>query len=175
MLIQLPRLVIFGWRSFISYWLRMLFCLQLSLNIDSESNARARFHYWGCATAAINPGPRWQTPLVGLLLAGLLRVLFNVLATNITTTGSDPWDWQQYSYHSFWMRVLGPLMCCWIGCLLYVLVVESIRLSKLSDIIVSLDLLDYHPYKPGVRQGLTNTLMVVGSAVVEWGIDFFLL
>ncbi len=102
----------------------------------------------------------------GLVLAGIVGLLINVYATNVTTIGSDPWDWQQNTYDSFWMRILGVFMTWWIACLLYVLVVESLRLSKLSDSITSLDLLDLSPYKPLVRQGLGNALLVVGMASV---------
>lgn len=102
----------------------------------------------------------------GLVLAGVFGVLIDVYATNATTIGSDPWDWRQNNYDSFWMRVLGPFMSWWMGCLLYVLVVESLRLSKLSASITSLDLLDLLPYKPLIRQGLTNALLVVGMSSV---------
>jgi hypothetical protein len=102
----------------------------------------------------------------GLVLVGLFGILINVYATNTTTLGQDPWDWQQNSYDALWMRVLGPIFCYCMGCLLYVLVVESLRLSKLSDSITSLDLLDLLPYKPLIRQGLTNALLVVGMSSV---------
>lgn len=102
----------------------------------------------------------------GLLLAGLAVVSIDVLATEVTTIGSDPWAWRENNYDSFWMRVLGPLMCWWIGCLLYILVVGSLRLSKLSDSITSLDLLNLLPYKPLIRQGLTNVLLVVGMSSI---------
>jgi len=102
----------------------------------------------------------------GLLLAGLFGILIDVYATNTTTVGSDPWDWTQNNYDSFWMRVLGVFMSWWMSCFFYVMVVESYRLSKLSDSISTLDILDMSPYKPLVRQGLTNALLVVGMASV---------
>jgi hypothetical protein len=97
----------------------------------------------------------------GLLLAGLLGILVDIHATNTTTVGSNPWDWRQTNYDALWMRVLGPFFSWWMSCLLYVLVVESSRLSRLSDSIAALDLLDLQPYQPLVRQGLTNALLVV--------------
>ena len=102
----------------------------------------------------------------GMLLAGLCGLFVDILATNVTTIGSDPWDWRQNNYDSFWMRVLGPLMCWWVSSLLYVMIVESFRLSALSDKITSLDLLDLSPYKPLIRQGLTNALLVLGVSSI---------
>jgi len=102
----------------------------------------------------------------GLLLAGLLGIGIDIYATNTTTTGSDPWDWQQTNYDSRWMRILGPMFSWWIACLLYVLIIESARLSRLSGSIDNIDLMDLSPYQPLIRQGLTNALLVVGLASV---------
>ncbi len=108
----------------------------------------------------------------GLLLAGLLGIAVDIYATNVTTFGSDPWDWQETNYDARWMRILGPLFSWWISCLLYVLIVESARLSRLSDSIDSIDPLDLSPYQPLIRQGLTNALLVVGLASI---VSLFLL
>lgn len=102
----------------------------------------------------------------GLLLAGLSGIVFDIYATNVTTIGSDPWDWQKTGYDTRWMRVLGPMLCWWAGCLLYALIVESARLSRLSNSIDSIDPLDLSPYQPLIRQGLTNALLVVGLASI---------
>ena len=64
------------------------------------------------------------------------------------------------------------MFCGWMGCLFYVLVAESSRLSSLSSSIASIDLLDLQPYKPLIRQGLTNVLLVVGIASI---VSLFLL
>jgi hypothetical protein len=50
----------------------------------------------------------------------------------------------------------------WTGCLFYVIVVESARLSRLSEAIKPPDILDLVPYQPFIRQGLTNALLVIG-------------
>ena len=84
----------------------------------------------------------------------------------MTTVGSDPWDWSQTNYDARWMRVIGPLFTAWICCFLYVLIIESARLSRLSTSIVELDLLDLNLYQPLVRQGLTNALLLVGMTSV---------
>ena len=97
-----------------------------------------------------------------LVLAGLAGYLMVIHITNVTTLGSDPWSWQQTNFDARWMRVLGPFFAWWMGCILYVLVVESTRLSQLSDSIHALDLLDLEPYQPLIRQGLTNALLLMG-------------
>ena len=107
-----------------------------------------------------------------LLLAALVGVLVNLYATTVTTVGSDPWVWQEQNFDARWMRILGPMFCGWMGCLFYVLVTESSRLSSLSNSIDSIDLLDLQPYKPLIRQGLTNVLLVVGIASI---VSLFLL
>ncbi|MBQ75031.1 MAG: hypothetical protein CMQ20_08405 [Gammaproteobacteria bacterium] len=120
----------------------------------------------------INHEPQWQTIIDrvgthlwwGLACAGCLGILVDVYATVNTTQDSDPWVWQQTSFDARWMRVLGVLFCWWMGCFLYVLVVESMRLSQLAESIGSIDLLDLSPYQPLINQGLTNALLVVGAA-----------
>jgi len=102
----------------------------------------------------------------GILLAGFAAVIVDIYATNLTTTGSDPWDWSQNNYDSLWMRFLGVFFGWYIGCSLYVLIVESTRVSRLSSKIDSLDLLDLEPYKPLIRLGLTNALAVLGMASI---------
>ncbi len=101
-----------------------------------------------------------------LVLAGVVGILVQTYFTVATTTDSEPWNWSHLSYDVQWMRILGPIFSAWISCLLYVLVIESFRLSKLSENIESLDLLDLSPYRPFVRQGLTNALLVAGFASV---------
>ena len=101
-----------------------------------------------------------------LVLAGFFGVLIDVDATTATTVGSDPWIWQDQNLDAKWMRILGPLFSGWISCLFYVLAVESGRLSKLSNDIGAIDLLDLLPYRPLIRLGLTNVLLVVGLASI---------
>jgi len=101
-----------------------------------------------------------------LILAGMLGIAVQSYFTIVTTVGSDPWSWAQSNYDTRWMRILGPLFSAWISCLLYVLVVESLRLSRLSARIQTLDLLQLAPYRPLVRQGLCNALLVAGFATM---------
>ena len=117
---------------------------------------------WETMVARAGTHPRWVLPSVGV--AGFLVI--GVTATNITTQGIDPWAWQRWAYDNYWQRGTTVLMTWWIACLFYVTVVESSRLSRLSDAIVSLDLLDLVPYQPLIRQGLTNALLVIGLVSV---------
>jgi len=101
----------------------------------------------------------WVLPLVG----AATYLVFGVVGTNVTTPEPvNPWDWQGWSYDIYWHRATTVLHTWWIGCLCYVILVESARLSHLSDGIESIDLLDLLPYQPLIRQGLTNALLVIG-------------
>ena len=108
----------------------------------------------------------------GILCSALVGLVIYLYATEITTTDSDPWDWSQTNYDSRWMRIIGPLFSLWLACLMYVMIAESARLSRLSDKISSLDLLELESYEPLVRLGLTNALLMLG---VESIILLFLL
>jgi hypothetical protein len=109
---------------------------------------------------------------LGLVCAALVLILIYLYATEITTTDTSPWVWSTTNYDSRWMRIIGPWFAMWTGCFLYAMVVDSARLSRLTETIASLDLLDLRPYEPLVRLGLINALLVVGMAAV---LSFFLL
>jgi len=107
--------------------------------------------------------PRWVLLLVGA--AGYLIV--GVAATNVTTAGPiNPWDWQLWNYDIFWHRATTVSFVWWLACLSYVSIAESTRLSRLSENIESVDILDLGPYQPLIRQGLTNALLVIGVVSV---------
>jgi hypothetical protein len=106
---------------------------------------------------------RGLLPLLGV--ASFLIV--GVGTTNITTPApTNPWDLQLWSYDVYWHRVTTVFFLWWTACTCYVLVVESARLSRLSDEFDSLDLFDLAPYQPLVRQGLVNALLVIGGVSV---------
>ncbi|MFT7128308.1 MAG: hypothetical protein ACI89U_000414 [Gammaproteobacteria bacterium] len=84
----------------------------------------------------------------------------------ITTPAPNTWNWTHLSYAVRWMRISGPIFSALINCLLYVLGIESFCMSKLSENIQSLDLLDLTAYRRFVRQGLTNAFLVAGLASV---------
>ena len=120
--------------------------------------------------------PRWQLTIdragkhpwwILLLVGAASYLLIGVTATNITTPEPvNPWHWQDWNYDICWHRATTVFFVWWIGCFCYVIVAESVRLSRLSDDIESLDLLDLHPYQPLIRHGLTNALLVIGMVSV---------
>jgi len=107
--------------------------------------------------------PRWILILVG----ASSFLLIGVVVTNATTPEPvNPWDWRGWNYDVFWHRATTVLFVWWIGCFCYVIVVESARLSRLTDSAKPVDLLDMRPYQPLIRQGLTNALLVIGMVSV---------
>jgi hypothetical protein len=123
----------------------------------------------------VNPAPHIQTiidragahPWWALLLAGIAGNLGTGLITIQTTPDmANPWSWQMLNYDTRWHRGTSFAFSWWIGCSLYVIVAESARLSRLSSAIQSFDLMDLRAYQPLVRHGLTNALLVIGTASV---------
>ncbi|MDH5618529.1 MAG: hypothetical protein OEZ11_07800 [Gammaproteobacteria bacterium] len=120
--------------------------------------------------------PNWSTiisragkhPWWILLLVGAANYLvIGVAVTNATTPEPvNPWEWQTWNYDVFWHRITTVVFVWWMACFSYVTVVESARLSRVSADIPSLDILDMRPYKPLIRQGLTNALLVFGMVSV---------
>lgn len=132
---------------------------------SSAKTARAIAPFAGASTQEIihlAGKYRWWT----VMLSGTLGLFINAYVTEMTTVGSDPWVWQNISFDTKWMRVVGPFFSYWVGCALFVLVMESSRLSKISDSIDQLDPLFLEPYQPLVRQGLANALLVVGMGTI---------
>lgn len=122
------------------------------------------------------PDADWSSiaDLVGTHRRGLLPLLaivsylaIGVGVTNMTTPPpTDPWDPGQWNYDVYWHRVSTVPFVWWVACSFYVVVVESARLSRLSDRFDNLDLLDLGPYQPLVRQGLINALLLIGGVSV---------
>ncbi len=115
--------------------------------------------HWQSHVDRVGRYPWWLLPVIGLAS----YLVFGVATTNITTPDPiDPWDWRGWSYDVAWHRVSSLLFVWWLGCLCYVLVVESARLSRLSGELRAPDLLELKPYQPLIRQGLTNVLLAIG-------------
>ena len=111
---------------------------------------------------------RASIAVVVLPLLGVVSYLvIGVGTTNATTPApTDPWDWHLWNYDVFWHRITTVFFAWWLACSCYVVVVESARLSRLSEEFDSLDLLDLAPYQPLVRQGLINALLLIGGVSV---------
>ena len=103
----------------------------------------------------------WSLPVA--IVFGLLVYMYG---TEITTIDSDPWDWAQTNYDSKWMRTIGPFFAIFTSCFLHAMIVQSSLLSRVSENIAGLDLLDLKPYQPLVVVGLSNALLVLGMASV---------
>ena len=102
-----------------------------------------------------------------LLIGASAYLIIGMPVTNVTTPDPvNPWAWQAWTYDIFWHRVTTVFFVGWMACFCYVIVTESARLSRMSEKIPSLDLLNLHPYRPLVRQGLINALLVIGMASV---------
>ncbi|MDJ0877195.1 MAG: hypothetical protein QNI86_01220 [Halieaceae bacterium] len=104
---------------------------------------------------------------IPVLIGAVSYLIIGVGVTNVTTPDlAGPWQWQTWNYDVFWHRGTTAFFSYWTGCLSSVMLIESIRLSRLTDDISSMDLLDLRPYQPLIRQGLTNALLLIGMVSV---------
>lgn len=118
---------------------------------------------WQTIVDRASKHPWWLLPMVG----AASYLIFGVAATNLTTPEPvNPWDSQTWTYDVYWHRATTVLFVWWLACLCHGSVVESVRLSRLSDNIESVDILNLGPYQPLIRQGLTNALLVIGLVSV---------
>jgi len=118
---------------------------------------------WSSVVARAGKHRRGVLPLLGVVS----YLIVGIGVTNATTPApTDPWDWHAWPYDVYWHRITTVLFIWWIACSCYVVVVESARLSRLSEDFDSLDLLDLAPYQPLVRQGLINALLLIGGVSV---------
>lgn len=118
---------------------------------------------WQTIVARVGRHRWWVLPIIG----AASYLIIGVATTNATTAEpTNPWEWQGWSYAVFWHRATTVFFVWWLACLCYVTVVESLRLSRLSDHIEYVDLLELRPFQPLVRQGLINALLVIGTVSV---------
>ena len=107
--------------------------------------------------------PWWILVLIG----AASYLVIGVAVTNATTPEPvNPWAWKTWNYDVVWHRVTTVFFVWWMACFCYVTVVESIRLSRSSAEIATVDILDMRPYQPLIRHGLTNALLVIGMVSV---------
>lgn len=111
-----------------------------------------------------------QISMMGFIGFGILGVVLTVLTPYLSA--ESPWDPRLWSPEVVWHRILGPLIGWFAGCLCYAIVKVSIRISRMADLLRSIDLLDLSPLVPFVHQGIRNVLLVVGTMSI---LSFFLI
>jgi hypothetical protein len=99
--------------------------------------------------------------------ASLSVVAFTVYATFRTTPPPyHPYDVSLWTPEVAWHRVVTPIFAWWLGRLIYAVLAESGRLSRLAERLASIDLLDPRPLAPFARQALLTALLVVAAASI---------
>ncbi|MEE8558069.1 MAG: hypothetical protein V3T14_09310 [Myxococcota bacterium] len=130
------------------------------------------------AIDSLRPGLRASDSEVALLEAAVgryrewwptlasLGVLAFTVYTTYATTPKNPYDWTLWTPEVAWHRVLTPFLAWWSGRLVYAVLTESRRLSRLAKHLGPLDLMDLSPLAPFSRQALSNVIVVVGLASI---------
>lgn len=111
------------------------------------------------------PLSRPRNERIALGIAGGLGVVAGLIASWISPGGASfrPSTWDP---ESVWHRVLALFIGFWIVRLLALIVIDSVRLSRLAADIPRLDLLDPKALAPVTRHGLTNALLWLGLVAV---------
>ena len=118
---------------------------------------------WSLVVDRAGKHRRGVLPILGIVS----YLVIGVGVTNATTPApTNPWDIQLWNYDVYWHRFTTVLFVWWIACSCYVVIAESVRLSRISDRFEAVDLLDLAPYQPLVRQGLINALLLIGGVSV---------
>jgi hypothetical protein len=87
------------------------------------------------------------------------------LLISVTGPGVNVSYWpSSWTPETSWHRVCALLMGFWIGRLLALIVVDSLRLSREAGSLRELDLLDLEGVAPFTHYGLTNVLLMMGFA-----------
>jgi len=99
----------------------------------------------------------------GLRRAGWVGLLVSVLVPLIADLprGDFPYELDP-TPEVVWHRVAVLVVGWWVGRLLYVIGVESRRLSALAEGLRPIDIFDLKPLLPFARQGLTHALLLTG-------------
>jgi len=120
-------------------------------------------HDWSSVVDRAGKHRRGVLPILGIVS----YLIVGVAVTNITTPApTNPWDFNLWNYDVYWHRITTVFHVYWAAGCCYVVIVESLRLSRLSATVESVDLLDLAPYQPLVRQGLINALVLIGGVSV---------
>ena len=102
----------------------------------------------------------WRPALASLAVIGV-----SVYVT-YATTPVNPYDWTFWTHEVGWHRALTPFLAWWIGRLVYSVLTESRRLSRLAERLGPVDLMDLSPLAPFARQARSNVIIVVGVASI---------
>lgn len=111
-----------------------------------------------------------QISIVGIIGFGILGVVVTVLTPYLSA--QSPWNPRLWFPEIVWQRILGPFIGWFAACLGYAIVKVSMRISRMADLLRSIDLLDLSPLVPFVRQGVRNVLLIIGTMSI---FSFFLI
>jgi hypothetical protein len=116
-----------------------------------DANVRAEVDAIGTQPAAAFRWAGWG----GVLLALLIPLLIDLPRGEFSYALDQPVE-------TIWHRVATPIVGWWGGRLVYVIGLESRRLSNLASGLRTIDLFDLEPLLPFARQGLTHALLLIG-------------
>lgn len=108
---------------------------------------------------------RWAGGL-GVLVALMIPLLVDLPRGEFPYAPGQPLE-------VIWHRLATPFVGWWGGRLIYVIVLESRRLSNLSKVLRTIDLFDLKPLLPFARQGLTHALLLIGFVSIFVVMSFF--
>jgi hypothetical protein len=96
-------------------------------------------------------------------------ILFNLLfvyVTFATTPESNPWSLSVMTVEVWWHRFLTPVVATFIFAFVYAIVIESRRMSKLSDNLGELDVVNLEFTRVFGENALKNSLLILGLAAI---------
>jgi hypothetical protein len=103
-----------------------------------------------------------------LAVAGLVGLIIGVTLPFITPPVPEHlWSPSSWSPEVAWHRVLGPIAAVLAIALMYAVVAVSVRMSRISAGLSSMDLLELRSLQPFTRQGLTNALLILGWVTIS--------
>jgi hypothetical protein len=113
--------------------------------------------------ARIGSAGRLSRLAVGVLGAAVVAVV----PLLIEPGADDAYNFDVLQAEHYWHRILGPIIGWWLFRFLQILVVESLRLSRLAARVASIDLLNLAPLAAFARQGLVNALWTMGAVSIQ--------
>ncbi len=102
-----------------------------------------------------------------LVIAGVVGLMIGFSVPYLTPPVPEQlWSPASWSPEVVWHRVLGPVTAVLATLLMYAVVAVSARMSRISEGLSSMDLLELRSLQPFTRQGLTNALLVLGWVTI---------